>query len=129
MIRTEEQEIMKPINAYLQAVKTGDLKLFQRAFYPDAVVIDARENDSEKATTPIADFVNRNKKAHESGIYVEEIPLGISISYVGRVANVRLDFELKISDQTLYGTDYFNLVKRNDQWKMSQKIYDVTRTE
>ena len=50
------------------------------------------------------------------------------MSYVGNVANVRLDFERRIGEQTLYGTDYFNMVKRNGVWRISQKIYDVTHT-
>jgi len=125
----EEQEIGKAIDAYLRAIKTGDAKHFERAFYPDSVVVNAGENDPDKATIPVADFAKGVKSRHEKGIYTEEIPLGMTISYVGHAANVRLDFELKIGDQTLYGTDYFNLVKRNDQWKISQKIYYVTRTK
>jgi len=91
----EEQEVGQAIEAYLRAIKTGDAKLFERAFYPDAVVINAGENDPRKATTPIADFAKGIKSRHEEGIYTEEIPLGISISHVGHAANVRLDFELK----------------------------------
>ncbi len=129
MSQKEEQEIGKAIDAYLNAIKTGDKKLFDRAFYPEAVVINAGESDPEKATKPIVDFANGVKKSHEAGTYVEEILLGASISYVGHVANFRLDFELKIGDQTLYGTDYFNLVKRNGLWKITQKIYYVTHTK
>jgi len=129
MSKIEEQEIWKAIDAYLQAIKTGDPKFFKRAFYPEAVVINTGENDPEKANIPIADFANRVKTRCESGIYSEEIPLGATISYLGRVANVRLDFKLRIGDQTLYGADYLNLVKRDEQWKISQKIYYVMRTE
>ncbi|MCW4037474.1 MAG: nuclear transport factor 2 family protein [Candidatus Bathyarchaeota archaeon] len=125
----ELQGIREAVDAYLQAIKTGDYKFFKRAFYPDAVVIYAGEKDLNKKATPIKVFADMVKERHESGTDSEEIPLGITTSYVGGVANVRLDFELKIGEKTLYGADYLNLVKHNDQWKISQKIYDVTRTE
>ena len=126
---TEEQAIVKTVDTYLKAVKTGDVSLFEKAFYWDAVVISGREDDPKKAVTPIAVFANNVKKGHESGKPAEEIPLGMSVSYVGHVASVRLDFELRRSDQVLYGTDYFNLVKRNGEWKLSQKIFDIIHTK
>ena len=124
----EEQEIRNTIDTYLLAVKKGKGELFQKAFYSDAVVINAGENDPKKATTPIAAFANMIKESIEAGTYIEEIPQGITISYVGRVANVRLDFKLIFGENTMWGTDYFNLVKRNKRWRISQKIYDVIRT-
>jgi len=129
MSLNEEQEIGKALDAYLKAIKTGDKKHFDRAFYSDAVVINATEHDPEKATKPIADFAKGVKTRHDAGINGEEIPLGTSVSYLGYVANVRLDFELKIGDRILYGTDYFNLVKRNGLWRISQKIYYITHTK
>lgn len=129
MSQRELQGIREAVDAYLQAIKTGNYKFFKRAFYPDAVVIYAGEKDLNKKATPIKVFADMVKERHESGTDSEEIPLGITTSYVGGVANVRLDFELKIGERTLYGADYLNLVKHNDQWKISQKIYDVTRTE
>ena len=125
----ELQKIREAVDIYLLAIKTGDYKFFKRAFYPDAVVIYAGENDLEKKVTPIKVFADRIKERHESGTDSEEIPLEVTTSYVGGVANVRLDFKLKIGEKTLYGTDYLNLVKHDNQWKISQKIYDVTRTE
>ena len=129
MSQIELQGIREAVDAYLQAIKTGNYKFFKRAFYPDAVVIYAGESDLDKKTTPIKVFADRIKERHESGTDSVEIPLEITTSYVGGVANVRLDFKLKIGEKTLYGKDYLNLVKHNDQWKISQKIYDVTRTE
>jgi hypothetical protein len=125
----ELQGIMEAVDSYLQAIKTGKYEFFKRAFYPDAVVIYAGERDLDKKATPIKVFADMVKKRHESGTGSEEIPLGITPSYVGGVANVRLDFKLKIGERILFGADYLNLVKHNDQWKISQKIYDVTRTE
>jgi len=125
----ELQGIREAVDAYLQAIKTGKYKFFKRAFYSDADVIYAGESYLDKKATPIKVFADRINERHESGTDSEEIPLGITTSYVGGVANVRLDFKLRIGDKTLFGTDYLNLVKHNDQWKISQKIYDVTKTE
>lgn len=124
----EEQRISAAIEAYLKAIKTGEQKHFTRAFYSDSVVINAGEEETAKAVIPIAKFTDRVRNRHKDGIFVEEIPLEMTVSHIGKVANVRLDFELKIGNQTLYGTDFFNLVKRNGEWKISQKIYDVTHT-
>jgi hypothetical protein len=126
---SEEKQIMDAIEAYLEAIKTGDEDMFNRAFRSDSVVIFASESDDDKLVTSIKDFAERVKQRHEAGTNVEEIPLGISSSYLGKVGNVRVDFKLVIGEQTLYGTDYFNLIKRDNEWKISQKIYDVTKTE
>ena len=76
----ELDRISETIETYLKAIKTGDSKYFKRAFYPDAVVINAGEADAEKSVTPIADFASSVKKRHEDGVYLEEIPLGVTIS-------------------------------------------------
>ena len=106
----EETRIEETIEAYLQAIKTGGEEHFERAFYPDSVVINASEANVAKSVIPIAEFSERVKSRHDTGTDVEEVPLGVTVSYVGNVANVRLDFELRIGEQTLYGTDYFNMV-------------------
>jgi hypothetical protein len=129
MVLSEMEEIEEVIDAYLKGVKTGDDQFFEKAFRNDSVVINASETDEVKMVTPIADFVNRIKDRHREGVHLEEIPLGITTNYIAKVANVRLDFRLEIGEQALYGTDYFNMVKQNGKWKISQKIYDVTKVE
>jgi hypothetical protein len=124
----EQDQISQTIDAYLKAIKTGDPKHFKRAFYTDAVVINAGESDIEKSVIPIADFAHGVKKRHDDGVDVEEIPLGITISQAANVGNVRVDFELRIGETKLFGTDFFNVVKRSGEWRISQKIYDVTHT-
>ena len=124
----EQDQISQTIETYLKAIKTGDPKHFNRAFYSDAVVINAGETDIDKSVIPIADFAANVQKRHEEGVDVEEIPLGITISQVANVGNVRVDFELRIGEIKLFGTDFFNVVKRNGEWRISQKIYDVTHS-
>ena len=124
----EQDQISQTIEAYLKAIKTGHPKHFKRAFYSDAVVINAGETDIDKSVIPIADFAANVKKRHDDGVNVEEIPLGITINQVANVGNVRVDFELLIGETKLFGTDFFNIVKRNGEWRISQKIYDLTHT-
>ena len=124
----DEQEIGKTIESYLKAINTGDPKHLERSFYNDSVIINGGESDPKKSTMSMVEFGEYIKARKDKGISVEDIPLGIMISYVGNVANFRLDFEFKIDGKTLYGTDYLNLVKRNGKWKISQKIYQITHS-
>lgn len=129
LMTSEDKQIREIIEAYINAIKTGDEKHFEKAFRSDCVVINAGETDSEKMVTPIEDFIKRVKKRHEDGTCLEEIPLTIVINQSGNVANVRVDFKLIIGEKLLSGTDYFNLIKRDGEWKISQKIYDVIKQE
>jgi hypothetical protein len=124
----EIKGLQETVQAYLDAIKTGKDEFFERAFYPFAYVIPAGENPIN-SKIPIKDFIKRIKKRHVEGTKTEEIALGITYSYQGRVANIKLDFKLIIGDSVLYGSDYFNMIKYSDKWKISQKIYDVTLTE
>ncbi len=128
MVPEVEKEINETVETYLEAVKTGNSEGFDRAFYPDSVVINAGEDDPAKAVIPIHDFAAKMKASHDSGTPVEEIPLSITVNHMGNVANVRLDFELRIGDKKLYGTDYLNMVRRGGMWRISQKIYDIIHT-
>jgi hypothetical protein len=130
METNDKDMIMGVIEEYMKSIKTGKDEHFAAAFRDDAVVINASEKEDEsKVVTPIADFIARVKKRHEDGIPVEEIPEKITIGIAKDVANARVDFKLIVGDKTIYGTDFFNLIKRDNQWKISQKIYDVQRTE
>jgi hypothetical protein len=124
----EIKGLQETVQAYLNAIKTGKDAFFERAFYPFAHVIPAGENPND-CKIPIKDFTERIQKRHNEGTKVEEVALGITYSYQGRVANVKLDFKLIIGDQVLYGSDYFNMIKYSDKWKITQKIYDVTSME
>ncbi len=128
MVLEVENEINETVETYLEAVKTGNSEGFNRAFYPDSVVINAGEDDPAKAVVSIHDFAAKMKASHDSGTPIEEIPLSTTVNHIANVANVRLDFELRIGDKKLYGTDYLNMVKRDVMWRISQKIYDITHT-
>ena len=122
----ELKEINEVIETYLEGMRTGDENLWRKAFYSDCVVINANEEDREKSKTMIADYAAFIKAQHDNDIPCEEFPLDRDISFVGNIANVRLKWRFELGIQILYGTTFFNLVKRHGVWKVSQKIYYVT---
>jgi hypothetical protein len=122
----EIKGIQETIQAYLDAIKTGDEKHFRRAFYSFAYIIPSDENPV-KSKTHLKNFMRNVQGRHNMGIQSEEKALGTTYSYSGKAANVKMDFKLLIGDETLYGTDYFNLVKYNGVWKITQKIYSINK--
>jgi hypothetical protein len=129
MNSNEEVTIQEAIDAYLNAIKTGEEQYFTRAFYDNAAVINGNENDPEKSIMLIDAFAERIKTRLKDGLKSQETPQNIDITYVGAIANVRIDFMLEIGDKIHYGSDLINLVKRDAIWKISQKLYYVTETE
>ena len=124
---TDREDIVEVVDAYLEGMRTGDLQHWEKAFYPDCVVINANEEDAEKSVTPIMDYAKYIKEQHEAGIKCEEsLRVSPRISYVGNIANARLLWKFILGDQTINGETFFNLVKRNNIWKVSQKIFYAT---
>ena len=122
----ETEKIMETINAYLTAIKSGAEEDFRRAFFWNAVVITANGDNPEESAVPIQAFMEKIQTRNMEGQGGEEIAHGITISHVGGAANVRLDFELVFPGMQVWGTDFFNMVRTGDQWKITQKIYAVT---
>lgn len=122
----EAEKIMETVNAYLTAIKSGAEDDFRRAFYWNAVVITANGDNPEESAVPIQAFMEKIQARNSEGQGGEEIAHGVTISQVGDAANVRLDFELVFPGMQVWGTDYFNMAKSGNQWKITQKIYAVT---
>ena len=125
----EEVKIQEAIDSYLNAIKTGEEKYFKRAFYDNSAVINGNVNDPEKSMMSINAFSERIQTRINDGLKSQETPQNTEIQYIGTIANVRIDFKLEIGDKIHYGSDLINLVKRDDVWKISQKLYYVTETE
>ena len=118
----DREEISEVVATYLEGMRTGYLRHWEKAFWPSCVVINA----NEESITPIMDYAKYIKEQHEAGIKCEEFPQRSSIRLVGKIANVQLKWIFELGNQTLNGETFFNLVKRNNEWKISQKIYYVT---
>ncbi len=124
---SETEGINETIKVYLDAVKTGKEESFSRAFYPFAHIINATSEDPDEVKLTRDQFAELIRKRHAENMATEEIPLGVTVSHVGNAANVRLDFELHLGEDVVYGTDYFNMVKHGGAWRITQKIFAVTR--
>ena len=122
----DTEKILDIVETYLRAIKTGSEEDFRKAFYWNAIVINADGKNPEKSAEPIEEFMKRIQKMKVEGTKIEEIAHGVTVSQLAGAANVRVDFELVIGDNALWGTDFFNMVKSGDEWSISQKIYAVT---
>lgn len=123
---SDTEQILETVETYLNAIRTGSEADFRKAFYWNAVVINADGKNPGESAEPIEGLMKRIQKRKAEGIKVEEIAHGVTVSQLAGAANVRVDFELVIGDNTLWGTDFFNMVKSRDEWRITQKIYAVT---
>ena len=123
---SDTEKILETVETYLRAIRTGSEDDFRKAFYWNAVVINADGKNPEESAEPIEEFMKKVQKRKAEGTKVEEIAHGVIVSQLAGAANVRVDFELVIGDKSLWGTDFFNMVKSEDEWRISQKIYAVT---
>jgi len=123
---SDTEKILETVETYLRAIRTASEDDFRKAFYWNAVVINADGKNPEETAEPIEEFMKKVQKRKADGTKVEEIAHGVSMSQLAGAANVRVDFELVIGDKSLWGTDYFNMVKSGDEWRIAQKIYAVT---
>jgi len=125
-IKKEYEAIAEVIDTYLKGMRTGSEGYWRTAFYPDCLVIAANDENPVSSITPIMDYAKFIADQHNAGIKCEEFPLGSEIRFIGNIGSVRLDWKFVLGEQILYGTTFFNLLKRNGTWKFSQKIYYVT---
>lgn len=123
---SDTEKIMETVDVYLKAITSGDEKDFRRAFYWNAYVINANGDNPEESAISIQQFMERIQARNEKGESGEEIAHGVTISQVGQSANVRVDFQLIFPGLNVWGTDYFNMVKTGDEWRITQKIYSIT---
>ena len=123
---SDTESILETVDVYLKAIKSGAEEDFRRAFYWNSVVINANGDNPEESAVPIMDFMKRIQERNAKGEGGEEIAHGITVSQLGNAANVRVDFELVFPGLHVWGTDYFNMVKTDDDWKITQKIYAVS---
>ncbi len=123
---SDTEKILETVETYLKAIRTGSEDDFRKAFFWNAVVIHADGKNPDDSAETIEEFMMKVQNRKAEGTKVEEIAHGVSVSQLAGAANVRVDFELVIGDKSLWGTDFFNMVKSGDGWKISQKIYAVT---
>jgi hypothetical protein len=115
------------MEAYLNWVPTGKRELLPLAFQPSATVVNATRGDRAVGVWPIGEFVDRVESLRERVGIVEETARHIRVEVARHVAAVRLDYTLRVGDDTAEGTDYFALARCGDRWLITHNHYDAER--
>jgi hypothetical protein len=123
----DREEIEAAIATYLEWVRTGDPALRTRVFHRDATVVNASRGDGDVAVWPIVEFARRVERLRSEVGVVEETARSTQIDVARLVASVRLDFNLRLGDQTFSGTDFFSLARADGRWLITHKNYDGDR--
>jgi len=124
MSQKDVQDISKVIEDYVKAANTRDVELLDKVFYPEAMMINSDKN-GQVEFSPVAGWREHMLKSKEKP-RGKEVPVGLSINFVGNAATARMDWNFPTGDKTYHGTNYFTLVKRGGQWKISHKIWFTT---
>lgn len=117
----DEKAIQEILNSYLENMATGSLTFWNNNCTSQCEVINGGDGSTMSAVA-YGTFI---KEQHEQGVHVLELPRSRSISVVGEIANVRMEWRFELGDDVFYGTTFFNLVKYGDGWKVTQKIYYI----
>lgn len=115
--QTAEKEAVKvPLNMYLQAHATGNGDLIRKAFAPEARMIWYR--DGKLMTRTGEEFAAgfSGKPAADEALRKRSIDM-IDVNGTAATARITLDYP------TVKFTDYFNLVKVGDEWKIVNKTF------
>jgi hypothetical protein len=120
-----KEEVRVVIDNYLKAISTGSTEFFQKAFHREAIVLYPRDPTKQPVASPLESFIREVAQLISEHGRVEEIPRGMEIQTYRNVGAVKLKFELKIGDSIYEGTDFFNLVRVEGAWRITQKIYDM----
>ena len=108
----DKEAITTTINYYFEGSKTDNPETMKKPFHPDATLKYTK--DGEYAMIPIQKyftyFTNTKKREFEGKIHY--------IDVVGTAANVKITATYK----THQFTDYMNMIKLNEGWKIVSKI-------
>jgi hypothetical protein len=117
--------ITRVINKYAEGCQTGNIALLREAFHPQAMMYGS--SGEQTIVAPIDGlyaFVEANEPPSKTG---EPHQCFItSIQYNGGAANVEM------IQESGYGhdyTNYFQLVKVDEQWLIVSKTYNATPTQ
>lgn len=121
----DDKAIRSVIATYQKAGKDGSRDLYHRAFHARAVVCYPSTDDGSLVVTPIGTFADEVAQMVEQGIEVEETARDLRVEIAGDVASVRVDFTLRIGQDTFQGTDFISLAKEYGEWVITHKLYDM----
>jgi hypothetical protein len=118
---TEHNAIVKTLQHYIDGSRAGSSELMRPAFHPDATLVGYVAE--QLLFTPVQvlfDWIDGNGPAPD----IE--PKFASIEILETIAVVRLEIKEwsgKLAGSGVYMSDLFNLVKTEEGWKVSQKLF------
>ncbi len=130
--QTEEEEVMKPINALFEGMEKGDSALVQSVFLYEASMFTSyinNEGDEILEENEVDDFVAIiTKKPKDQPKWIEKL-YNTEIKIDGNIAQVWTEYSFYIGNNFNHcGVDAFSLIKTNGKWKILQ-IVDTRRKE
>lgn len=112
----ELEAVKKALQPYITAAKTGDGKLSRTAFFDHANIVGTVGGEF---SAPDADAFSENVTSIGGSPDVQHQIAWIDIS--GPAAAAKVEF---INWAGFRFTDFFVLYKKDDEWKISGKVYD-----
>ena len=112
----EQEGVRAAINHYFQGHATGDAAHFRLAFLPSAHIEGNRQGKFTSWTLEEYCGLFKGKPAADEDKRVRTIDL-VDVSGDSAMAKATLDHGATVF------TDYFVLLKVNDEWKIANKVY------
>ena len=126
----QQDDIKQPITNLFEGMRKSDSSLIRAAFAPGAImqtVIKNKDSGTEVRTESVSDFITAVTKPHKE-VYDERITYDV-IKTDGDLAIAWTPYQFYIDNTFSHcGTDSFQLIKINGQWKI-QYLIDTRRKQ
>jgi len=119
----EIDEVMVPLQAYLDGHATGEERYFRRAFAPDGVLVGTK--DGRYGQRPVQDYITASSSGRVPDDEARRRRWIHSVTVTGQVATAVI--ELDYPDMRAH--DHMSLVKFEDGWRIVVKAYDASTPE
>ncbi len=118
-------ELEQFLSRYQDVVSRGDVVGFSAMYHPSATVAFPSGDDLSSVNYKI--FAEDVAKTIELGDVVQEKIKNLRIELAGKIAFMRVDFELQIGEDNFDGTDFYTLAKLGTEWRITQKLYEMQK--
>jgi hypothetical protein len=116
----EEPAIREALQFYLDGHATGDPEIMAQAFHPSARLQFIR--NGEVGIRPLEEYLGGMSSEPAADESERERRI-VSIEYEGTVATAKIELDYP----RVFFTDYMQLLKTADGWKIVNKIYHMQR--
>lgn len=116
---SEIDEVLVPLNAYLEGHATGQEAPFRRAFATDAVLYGHRDEQYRRAT--VDEYIARAAGGRPSADEAKRRRWIASVNVSGRVATAVIELQYP----GMHALDHMSLLRFADGWRIVVKAYDA----